>query len=934
MKKHYIAAYNTTEEIRAAITRGELLRPYVVIEKLFNELAYDGQYEPYTISASVSTTSVSYSGGTVTLSMNTGEDGLDYIISLDGEFLSSGNTYDSTSEDIEFDPNLTEYDKTFKCDVEFYDSDTYILSSSFTITQNCHIVGNGYVDTTGITIDNAWGSEAYFTVYGEDLYWEMSGDPWIEFNWGSEGEGTQNKAIRVGQNPAGDRTGKFTVYFYTDWEKQELKNTFEVEVSQAGQGNTVPSFSPDYYVELITASTYTGGSVTVYILNNEENQFYWTVNAISGTPSDTQFTYEYSENTGYQPQSTAIFMMLYRDANYSQWAGSKVVYLVVPGNPDASNLELANNDWFDSTGGSNTVSVNYRSNAVSANLSINSEYDFITFANGETTATSDTSNTAFTINIAYNPSDVAGSNRNGSVNAEFFDENGNSLGTDYVIVVQWGPKYEVKVVETFVTASDNETVNCPTGIGFDGHAHGGKAMLEDGTWVEVSGGTYTFASAGTHTLTYLRESSDMFLQNWLQNSDCVSIFATGTAEWGFHNSDSAPNVCYVLYNNPNLTAVTFDSNFSRIGGNNFSGCTALTEIHIMNPTGVTLDNSSFASVPSTGVLYVPKGCDSNPSYIDLAGYLGESWTITATTGWLNAYVVTESADTQAKIVQNGRNIDRFFVDGIPVDATGLTGGNYTFPYAGEHHVYAEISDPQASYPSFKDAKFSRFDIHYVSLLAAQGYSQMTDLLTYKLDNVETVKNGALRRSPKVQGLIEIPDTVTVLDATALQAQSDSQYGATGSNITAITVGSGITSIGYSVFAYNDHLKTIVFDDNAPVTGFANGMFAGCTALTGVTFPANVQVISGSTQYPMFDGCESLEQVEFGSGTTEIQEGMFTTANTRLTLIIANPATAPTIAQSDLETIAPNNGEVWIHTGADYSSWSQYLPGWTFREYLG
>ena len=135
MKKHYIAAYNTTEEIRAAITRGELLRPYVVIEKLFNELAYDGQYEPYTISASVSTTGVSYTGGTVTLSMNTGEDGLDYIISLDGEFLASGNTYDSTSEDIEFNSNISEDAKNFKCDVKFYENDVYIISSAFTITQ-------------------------------------------------------------------------------------------------------------------------------------------------------------------------------------------------------------------------------------------------------------------------------------------------------------------------------------------------------------------------------------------------------------------------------------------------------------------------------------------------------------------------------------------------------------------------------------------------------------------------------------------------------------------------------------------------------------------------------------------------------------------------------------------------------------------------------
>ena len=209
--------------------------------------------------------------------------------------------------------------------------------------------------------------------------------------------------------------------------------------------------------------------------------------------------------------------------------------------------------------------------------------------------------------------------------AENFQNWVNALPSDWEILPAPGPV--VTVVGTFITTTDGETVNVPS---YDG-GNWSYAYIDgdESNILPMYNTSYTFATAGEHTITYVRESDDTYLQDWFNNSDAVSVDASGTATWGCHGNDYYQSTTSMVFaNNTQLTGATFDENCDRIGSSCFSGSTALVYLAFNNPSGVSLNGEvhPFDTITAKqGVLHIPSGSQS--AYTDLITALGNNWSV-------------------------------------------------------------------------------------------------------------------------------------------------------------------------------------------------------------------------------------------------------------------------------------------------------------------
>lgn len=228
---------------------------------------------------------------------------------------------------------------------------------------------------------------------------------------------------------------------------------------------------------------------------------------------------------------------------------------------------------------------------------------------------------------------IFGVSAEGTVEAESRDVENfsmweNALPSGWTMLPEPGPSGPtVTVVGTFITTSNGETVNVPS---YDGGNWSYAYIDGDESNILTMGDTsYTFATAGTHTITYVRESDDTYLQDWFNNSDAVSVDASGNATWGCHGNDYYQSTTSMAFaNNTQLTGATFDANCDRIGSSCFSGCMSLVYLAFNNPSGVSLNGEvhPFDTITANqGELHIPSGSQS--AYADLITALGSNWSV-------------------------------------------------------------------------------------------------------------------------------------------------------------------------------------------------------------------------------------------------------------------------------------------------------------------
>ena len=133
------------------------------------------------------------------------------------------------------------------------------------------------------------------------------------------------------------------------------------------------------------------------------------------------------------------------------------------------------------------------------------------------------------------------------------------------------------------------------------------------------------------------------------------------------------------------------------------------------------------------------------------------------------------------------------------------------------------------------------------------------------------------------------------------------------NLTSITIGNGVTTIGNGAFTHCASLTSVTIPNGATTIG--SDAFAECTRLTNVTIPNNVTFIG---EYA-FRLCTGLTSVTIGNSVTSIGNSAFYSCSS-LTSITSLSTTAPTIGNTTFGTIK-SGGTLTVPAGSSgYDTW--------------
>lgn len=105
-----------------------------------------------------------------------------------------------------------------------------------------------------------------------------------------------------------------------------------------------------------------------------------------------------------------------------------------------------------------------------------------------------------------------------------------------------------------------------------------------------------------------------------------------------------------------------------------------------------------------------------------------------------------------------------------------------------------------------------------------------------------------------------------------------------SGLESITLPSVLTTVGENAFADCTSLKTVIFGKE--LTTIGNGAFSKCTSLESVAFGENVKEIGESA----FSGCAKLERVTFPANLSRIKASAFAECETLKTVVIPGDVT--------------------------------------------
>lgn len=622
MAKSYFGKFESQAEAQMALDQGKLLAPFVAMwedQVHYNDLEEtpDGEIgtEAYT--------GVPASGFTDYTYITAGS--LYWLVTDIPEWVavSSNKGYGDSSLDVTIGENSETSIRNGSFGVKFfYDSDREYLKNEITVTIEQEAAEapttGATVTLSNSTLDSNQSWQYLQVSEASDLYWVANPPEWINGGEPYYSSGDNAWWFEVESNPLQEREGTFVVSFFSDGNYQTWLYDKEVSLTQDGQNSYAPSFNADFYVGKMNAAS-GSGTTEVYILDNPGYSWQIQVGDFSdmGPSSTTATTIEYEANESYDASDRDVAVSFYTDDTYQSLVDTKYLAIHQDGNPDALNAYWESSSEFPSQGGSQNFFVQFSNPDVA-------QYAFsLTNGGGHfNSAAGATAFTASSASIATGVTFYAGANTGtstfyGGVYVEAYDGSGQTLG-NYTLEFSVAEVQPEVIAEcTFITTSDNQTVNVPSYNGGDWN----NAYI-DGDPTDVlpmSESTYTFPSAGTHTITYVRESSDTYLQGWLQNNDMVECSLSCSTEWGMHDSNNG----YTFSGCTSLTAVTLDEHCVRVGETAFDGCTALVLINCENPNQPTTYGTFNTITSNTGTLHIPSGAD----YTTFATDLGNNWTV-------------------------------------------------------------------------------------------------------------------------------------------------------------------------------------------------------------------------------------------------------------------------------------------------------------------
>ena len=311
---------------------------------------------------------------------------------------------------------------------------------------------------------------------------------------------------------------------------------------------------------------------------------------------------------------------------------------------------------------------------------------------------------------------------------------------------------------------------------------------------------------------------------------------------------------YAFYNNTALTSVTIPDTVTTIGTYAFYGCTGLTNLSVPDSVGQI---ATYAFYGCTGLASITLPENDNYTTIEARVFYG----------------CTNEGLTEIIIPANVTNIETYAFYDTHIDTVYYEGGDWsgvTVVSSGNGPITGATC---YSYSEDLPNKFALTDDvlsydgnywHYVSSTPTEWvYDNENGVFkdfTYTVASSNLTITGFSGAS--ISDLV-IPDNAYGIAANAFKGNSD---------ITSVTIGKGVVSIGSTAFQNCANLETVVINATAITSAPAYGSaaFKDCANLTSVTFGENVTIVPTG----LFNGNNGFNTITIPENVTFIGADAF------------------------------------------------------------
>jgi len=342
------------------------------------------------------------------------------------------------------------------------------------------------------------------------------------------------------------------------------------------------------------------------------------------------------------------------------------------------------------------------------------------------------------------------------------------------------------------------------------------------------------------------------------------------------------------YNGPSLPEKVKGKTITAIGAEAFKGNTSLDGIYISSSKITSIGDSAFYGCTKLKNIYLPSTVTSigQRAFYNTAA---TSITIPSKTTTIGQYAFGHcSSLASVKIPNNVTSLGfgAFYgcsnLTSLNIGSGLKTIGGSAFCNTGLTSQYipktvTSIGSYAFGY-KYADSKYTR-DTAFTEIsgypnTAAQTYCKNYNVPFNSLLRYSTSSDGKSIKIEKYTGtdtVVVIPDKIDGLPVTSIAG-----YAFSGTNVTSITLPSGMTSLeAYALYGASK-LTTVKFPSG--LTSIGSYAFEFCTSLKSITIPNIVTSIGTGAFY----GCNSLASVNLGTGMKTIGADAFT--NTALTSV--------------------------------------------------
>ena len=321
--------------------------------------------------------------------------------------------------------------------------------------------------------------------------------------------------------------------------------------------------------------------------------------------------------------------------------------------------------------------------------------------------------------------------------------------------------------------------------------------------------------------------------------------------------------------NINLTGIVIPDSVTSIENYAFLHCSSLTGITLGNSV-VTIEGYAFSGCIGQSGFIIPDSVISigDRAFNDCIGLTD----VTIGNGVANIEFLAFSGCTSLlTIAVDVLNPAYSSLDGVLFNKSqtelilfpAAQAGHYTIPNSVTRIKDYAFSDSSALTSIFIPSSVTTVE-SYAFYKCTSPMDIMVDSLNPAYSSFDSVlfdkeQNTLLKVPVGKSGSYVIPNTVIIIESYAFNECID---------LTDVTIGNNVSSIGFGAFSGCAGLASIIIPDN--VTSIRSYAFRDCIGLIGIIIPDSIARIESGA----FFNCTSLTNIIIGSGVTSIQTSAF------------------------------------------------------------